>query len=179
MSILIALLMSIAVNLDNFVIGIQLGIQSKPVPVLSNIIISAFTGIFAGAAALSPEIFPQGVISAANMTGALIILVFGIYCLMKQPDADANKKELPGLTVKGSCVLGFTLAVNCIPPSLGAGILGISPLYMAVLSSVCSFICLHISSRIGVRLRHRTFIHQLDKISALLLIAIGALELVL
>lgn len=181
MSILIALFMSIAVNLDNFVIGIQLGMQNKPIPVRSNLIISAFTGIFAGAAAFCPEIFPQVMVLAANVTGALIILVFGIYCLMKRPDAPAaeGEKELPGLSFKGSCILGFTLAVNCIPPALGAGILGISPVCMAALTAGCSFICMHVSSRAGVQLRHRAFIRQLDKISALLLIGIGALGLLL
>lgn len=179
MSIWIALFMSIAVNLDNFVIGVQLGIQNKPIPVLSNGIISAFTGIFAGAAAFCPEIFPEVMVAAANVTGALIILVFGIYCLMKRPDASENQKELPGLSLKGSCILGFTLAVNCIPPSLGAGILGIPPFCMAAFAAACSFICMHISSRVGVRLRHKALIGQLDKISALLLIGIGALELLM
>lgn len=178
MSIFIALFMSIAVNLDNFIIGIQLGIQKKPIPVLSNLIISAFTGIFAGIAAACPEIFPQVMVSAANITGSLIILVFGIYCLMKK--ADTCEEALPSsLSFKGSCVLGFTLAVNCIPPSLGAGILGISPISMALLGTACSFICMHVSSRVGTQLRHKSFITKLDKISALLLIGIGITELLI
>lgn len=177
MSIFIALFMSVAVNLDNFVIGIQLGMQNKPIPVRSNLIISGITGLFAGIAALCPGIFPVGMVSAANITGALIILAFGIYCLLKRPDGENQK--LPGLSFKGSCVLGFTLAVNCIPPALGAGIIGISPLYMAVFCGACSFLCMHFSSRMGVRLQKTPILRQLDKISALLLIGIAVVELII
>ena len=179
MSILIALFMSIAINLDNFVIGVQLGMQNKHIPIRSNLIISAFTGVFSGAAAAGPEIFPQVMISAANITGSLIILVFGIYCLLKSSNVPEHNDAIPVTSLKDSCILGFTLAINCIPPSLGAGILGISPVSMALLAAGCSFLCMHLSSRIGSRFRHRTFLRQLDKISALVLIGIGTLKLFL
>ena len=169
--------MSIAVNLDNFLIGMRLGTQGKPVPFRANLIISAFTGIFSGAAAFCPEIFPQVMVSAANITGALMIIAFGTYCMLKRPDAPDCEKELPGLSFKGSCALGVTLAVNCIPPSLCAGIFNISPQAMAVFGTFCSLICLHVGSRAGTRLRHSMFIRQIDKISALLLIGIGIWEL--
>ena len=178
MSIFIALFMSIAVNLDNFVIGIQLGMKNKPIPVPANLVISGITGLFAGIAAFCPSIFPGVMVTAANITGALVILAFGIYCLLKRPD-DESSQKLPGLSLRGSMVLGFTLAVNCIPPALGAGIIGISPLSMGIFCAACSFICMHISSRMGMRLQKSRIIHQLDKISALLLIAIAVIELLL
>ncbi len=177
MSIFIALFMSIAVNLDNFVIGIQLGIKNKPIPIKANLVISGISGLFSGIAAFCPSIFPHVMVSAANLTGALVILAFGIYCLLKRPDEESQR--LPGLSLRGSCVLGFTLAVNCIPPALGAGIIGISPLSMGFFCAACSFICMHFSSRMGMRLQKSKIIHQLDKISALLLIAIAVIELLL
>ena len=179
MTILIAFCMSIAVNLDNFVIGMGMASRGKPVPLTANLVISAFTGLFAGIAALCPKLFPQIMVSAANRTGALLIIAFGLYCLLKPSDIPDSETTLPGLSFKGCCALGVTLAVNCIPPSLGAGISGIPAGYMAVFCTLCSLICLHVGSRTGIQLRKSSFIRQVDKLSSLILIGTGILELIL
>ena len=77
MEIFMALLMSIAVNLDNFMIGIRLGLDQKPVPLFPNLVISAFTGLFAGIFSGLPGILPPMAVTAANAAGALMILAFG------------------------------------------------------------------------------------------------------
>ena len=186
MSIFIALFMGIAVNLDNFVIGMQLGIQNKPILLRTNLIISSISGILAGLAAFGPRIFPQVMITAANIIGALIILLFGLLCLLKKSDSKSTREGVPpvpgrpqgeGLSLKGTCALGFTLAINCIPPAIGAGILHISALYIGFFCGICSFLCMYISSRLGQKLNHCSFVRHLDHISALLLICIGIIEL--
>ena len=175
MGIIMALLMSIAVNLDNFMIGIRLGLKHKGIPILPNLIISGFTGLFAGIFSYIPGSIPAIAVTAANVTGALMILAFGIYCLCSRSDSES--RQIPGLSLKGACILGISLAANCIPPGIGAGISGISPISMAAFCSICSFLCLHFSSRAGIRLKESPFVRQLETISALLLIIIGIIEL--
>lgn len=175
MEIFMALLMSIAVNLDNFMIGIRLGLDQKPVPLFPNLVISAFTGLFAGIFSGLPGILPPMAVTAANAAGAMMILAFGICCLCSRDSVE--DRQLPGLSPKGACLLGISLAANCIPPAIGAGISGISSLAMALFCGICSFVCLHNGSRAGTRLRDKGISRHLKNISALLLIMIGMLEL--
>lgn len=179
MSLFIAFFMSIAVNLDNFVIGMQLGIQKKSIPVKYNIMISSISGLIAAAAAGMPLVFPDRLTSAAGTAGALIILIFGIYCLFKRTPKTDDSNQLSVLSPKAALTLGFMLAVNVIPPALGAGILGILWLYMGISCALCSFICMHIGSHLGSRLRTAKTGDCLDQISALLLILIGLIELIM
>ena len=165
MEIFMALLMSI---------GIRLGLDQKPVPLFPNLVISAFTGLFAGIFSGLPGILPPMAVTAANAAGALMILAFGVCCLCSRDTGDGR---LPGLSPKGACLLGISLAANCIPPAIGAGISGISPLAMALFCGICSFVCLHNGSRAGTRLRSKGISRHLKNISALLLIMIGMLEL--
>ena len=179
MSLFIAFFMSIAVNLDNFAIGMQLGIRKKSIPVKYNMIISSISGLIAAATAGMSLVFPDRLTSAAGTAGAWLILIFGIYCLLKRTPKASDSKQLSVLSPKAAFALGLMLAVNVIPPALGAGILGIPWFYMGIFCALCSFICMHISSRLGTRLKTAQTGACLDQVSALLLILIGLIELVI
>ena len=138
MEIFMALLMSIAVNLDNFYDRDPPWAGSKnpsrSFPTWSSQHLPDCLQEFFPVSRAYSRLWPS---TAANAAGALMILAFGVCCLCSRDTGDGR---LPGLSPKGACLLGISLAANCIPPAIGAGISGIfSPRHGFILRNM--FLC--------------------------------------
>ena len=74
-------------------------------------------------------------------------------------------------------ILGFVLAVNCIPPSLSAGVMSLSPIWVGFFSMLFSCLSIQVSVILGQKFLRCRFFSVLTPFSAVLLILIGVLEL--
>lgn len=177
-SFLMAVLIGFAVNIDNFIIGVQIGMKNR-IRLTHNLIISVMTGLCSGCAALLPQLIPEQISRFLNTAGAFLILIFGFYCLLRTDDISAEKKELEPLSFKYSCILGISLSLNCIPPSIGAGMIGIPAFPMAICCTLCSMLCLYISTLVGNYFRQIPSAKILNVFSSILLIITGFAALIM
>src|ERR1700730_12198459 len=76
MHIISALVLGIAANLDNFGVGISYGVQKIRIPFFSNFLIALLSGIVTFISVVTGHLLSQ-YITAANMLGALMIVVIG------------------------------------------------------------------------------------------------------
>lgn len=177
MSLLLAILIGFAVNLDNFIIGMNLGIRGQRLTLPANCIIGLTTGVCAYLSTYAATLISGSILEYANLFGALIMIFFGVYCLYKSFSSEETPEEFIAMTLRDTFILGFVLAVNCIPPSFSAGILSLSPFSVAFFSAVFSCLSMHVSNRTGYRLVKCRFLKLLTPASAFLLILIGVGEL--
>lgn len=82
-----ALVLGVAANLDNFGIGISYGIQKVRIPFLSNFFIALLSGIIAYLAVLAGQVLGQ-FMGVANLLGAFMIVVIGIWVIIHKSTAD-------------------------------------------------------------------------------------------
>lgn len=84
---------------------------------------------------------------------------FGIFCLYQsitQKNDTPELLETPRFT--DVLILGFVLAVNCIPPSLSAGVMSLSPIWVGFFSMLFSCLSIQVSVILGQKfLRCRFF----------------------
>lgn len=179
MSIFLAMLIGIAVNLDNFIIGMNLGARGQKLTLTSNLIIGLSTGVCAFAATYAANLISGNFLVYTNVIGALIMIIFGVYCLFKSVHEEETPAEFLDMSLKDTFVLGFVLAVNCIPPSFSAGILKLSPWIVGCFCAFFSYLCMLISNRLGYKLTGYRIFKFLTPFSALLLIIIGGAELLI
>lgn len=179
MNILMALLIGLAVNLDNLLIGINLGIRHQRLTIWQNLIIGSATGLCAFGSTCAARLISGNFLVYTNLIGAAIMIFFGIFCLYQgitehgeTPDINTAPRFLDVL------ILGFVLAVNCIPPSFSAGVMQLSPWWIGFFSMLFSCLSIHVSVLLGQRFLRCKFFSVLTPLSAVLLILIGALELV-
>lgn len=133
MNIFLALLIGLAVNLDNLLIGIHLGLRRQRLTLWQNLVISGTTGLCAFGSVYAARLISGSFLAGTNLIGAAIMIFFGIFCLYQSltekeasPSLDASPRFLDIL------ILGFVLAVNYIPPSLAAGAMGLSPWWVGL-----------------------------------------------
>lgn len=112
MYFIMCLLIGIAVNLDNFLIGLSLGLKHQKISMASNLLISAITALSAFAVTGFSNMLSQSTRIFGSVAGSLCLIVFGLYYLIK-PDENTDKYEL--LSLKQTLILGVILSVNCIP----------------------------------------------------------------
>lgn len=183
MSIMFPLLIGIAVNLDNFVIGMNMGIRGQKLTIFSNFLIGFTTGVCAFGSTYAARLISGNFLVYTNFIGAVIMIFFGYFCLIKDSipknTTDLEKEnDFCAPCMQETVFLGFVLAINCIPPSFSAGVMDMSPLYIAFFAALFSCISMHVSNRLGYRLLHFRFIKMLSPASSILLIAIGIIELI-
>lgn len=178
MNILMALLIGLAVNLDNLLIGINLGIRRQRLTLWQNLLIGGTTGLCAFGSACAARLISGNFLVYTNLIGAAIMIFFGIFCLYQ---GLTDKEEAPDISAAPRffdvLVLGFVLAVNCIPPSFGAGVMKLSPFWVGFFSMLFSCLSIHVSVLLGQRFLRCKFFSVLTPLSAALLVLIGVLEL--
>lgn len=179
MSILLTFLIAVTVNLDNFLIGMNLGIRGQKLTIKSNLIIGLFTGGCAFLFTMAARMLTGTFVAYTNLFGAAIMILFGIYCLISEFLKREEDTALSIVTLKDTCILGIVLAINCIPPSFSAGITGLNPFSMGLFSALFSFLSMYLSNRLGESLIRYRFFRFLTPVSSVLLILIGVGELFL
>ena len=176
MSMFLTVLIAIAVNLDNFLIGMNLGIRNQKLTIKSNGIIGLFTGLCSFFVAAAASMLTDTLIQYANLFGALIMILFGTYCLITELLHKETSSHVSVMTAKDTCILGLVLSINCIPPSFSSGMAGLNPISLGVFSALFSFLSMHFSNRLGETLAKYRFLCFLTPISSVLLILIGIFE---
>ena len=76
MYFIMCLLIGIAVNLDNFLIGLSLGLKHQKISMASNLLISAITAFSAFAVTGFSNMLSQSTRSLALLPGSLCLIVF-------------------------------------------------------------------------------------------------------
>lgn len=179
MSLTICILIGIAVNLDNFLIGVSLGLRQRRLSLPSNLLIAAVTAFFSFAAAALSDILSENLLIFGRFIGALFLIGFGLFCLFKPEDNARVAQKYQLMTLKQTLMLAFVLSVNCIPPAFSAGIFRISPVLMGLCAGIFSFACMYISNRFGNYFIRKPWIQKLTPFSYILLIIIGIIEIFL
>lgn len=178
MNIFMALLIGLAVNLDNLLIGIHLGIRHQRLSAGQNLVIGGTTGLCAFGSTCAARLISGHFLFYTNLIASAIMILFGIFCLYQsvtQKEETPELQDAPRLT--DVMILGFVLAVNCIPPSLSAGVMSLSPLWVGFFSMLFSCLSIQASVLLGHKFLRCKFFSMLTPLSAILLILIGALEL--
>ncbi len=176
MSIFLTFLIAITVNLDNFLIGVHLGIRGQKLSPASNGIICSLTGGFTFLFTAAARMITGDFIRYTNIFGGLIMILFGIYSLISELLCRQEDPQVSLVSVKDTCLLGIMLAVNCIPPAFSAGVAGLNPLPMGLFSALFSFLSMYFGSRLGATAFNGRFLSYLAPFSSCLLIAIGVGE---
>lgn len=179
MSIILALLIGIAVNLDNFLIGMNIGMRHQKLSLFSNAIIGMTTGICAFFSTYAAKLIASSLIAYTNVISSLVMILFAVYCLLDSLRGEEEALKYSPMKLKDTVILGFVLAINCIPPAFSAGILELSPWYVAGFCALFSFISMYAGSRMGHNLTNNRFLKFLSPASSVLLILIGLGELLL
>ncbi len=188
MNLFMAFLIGLAVNLDNLLIGISMGLRGRRLSLSQNLVIGVVTGLCAFLSTAAARLISDSFLIYANLTAAAVTILFGVLCLYQSiPDAEtpvpflSQAEETSGTKPRftNTLLLSFVLAVNCIPPSLGAGLMGLSPLWVGGFSMLFSFLSIQASSLFGCRIRSCRFCGWLTPLSAVLLILIGFAELLI
>ena len=173
MSTLLIILIAVTVNLDNFLLGINLGIRGQQLTLESNCIIGLFTGACAFLFTIAARLLSGGLVRYTACFGAILMILYGVYSLISELVRQEDRTDLTIITRKDTCVLGMVLAINCIPPSFSAGMAGLNPLSMGICSALFSFLSMFLSNRLGEALASFRFLRFLTPLSSILLIAIG------
>lgn len=183
MSIIFPILIGIAVNLDNFVIGMNLGVRGQKLTIFPNVIIGLTTGICAFGSTYAAKLISGNFMVYANFIGAIVMILFGYYCLVKDSIPKASPEEdniqIDNISIRETVFLGFMLAINCIPPAFSAGAMNQSPLYIAFFCALFSCVSMHVSNRLGHKLLQIPLMKMLTPASSVLLIVLGIVELII
>ncbi len=81
MNIFMALLIGLAVNLDNLLIGIHLGIRHQRLSIWQNLVIGGTTGLCAFGSTCAARLISGHFLFYTNLIASAIMILFGIFCL--------------------------------------------------------------------------------------------------
>jgi len=196
-SFLYALLIALANNVDNLGARIAYSIQGTRISTPINLWISAITFVisfaaaFSGAAAIgslgtkAASVVAMGLLVA---TGSWMVLqtrkqawheekppekdAATLWTVLLKPhyaDTDASKH----IDLKEGAVLGIALSINNIGGGLSAGIIGVNPFLVALLSALVSFAALWAGNYMAQFFVKRRITDKAAVIGGALLIAIG------
>ena len=167
-------ILAIATNLDNLCIGMAYGCQGKSIAMKHNVWIALISGVVSFFLCWVSSYFALEMSSMANSIGALLLIGMGIWMVIPKHDSE-EPKTMQGVSV---WVLGTTLAINCIPVALGAGLTGLSPLWLGMATMLFSFITVGLGNLVGCRIREKITSRLLDILSAICMLGIGIFEMI-
>lgn len=205
------IILSVALSIDGFGVGISLGMRGMKIPFKSIVVISICSAVSLGVAMLIGEFISQYISEgAAGKTGGVILILLGIWyvfqffkkekevieaqskekmifnyeikslgvvisILQKPTDVDFDKSG----TINGveALVLGIALSLDAFGAGIGAAMIGISPLVLAVTIGIMSSIFIWSGLQSGKLLSKNKVVKNLSFLPGVLLIIIGILKL--
>lgn len=179
-SIVTVLLIGIVANLDNVSISISYGLRSNRIPFKYNLIISIISMIFALISLKAGEYFADiFTIDAANWIGGTLLIVIGIWLIVKMISSVQSPKNKEVVTIdwREAVIVGFILAFNCLTIGFGAGITGADPLLTGLSIGIFSIISIIIGVQLGHKIGKTWFGKNANIVAAILLIIIGVYEI--
>lgn len=202
-------ILSIALSMDGFGVGVTLGMRGMKLPFKSIVVISICSAISLGIAMLIGEFISQHISQgAAEKTGGVILILLGIWLvvqffkketietqstekmifnfeikslgvvihiLQKPTDVDFDKSG----TINGveALVLGVALSLDAFGAGIGAAMIGISPVILAVAIGCMSSVFIWSGLQSGRVLSKSKLVKQLAFLPGMLLIMIGMFKL--
>lgn len=150
MDILSVLLIGVATNLDNLLIGAALGLRRRHISWLNNLLIA----LCSGAAALvccSLSSLLAGLGRLPAIFGGSLLILLGVLSLLPAKGAPAEEKIMQAgapakLSPGESLMLGVALALNCLAAAFGVGMSGLSPLLVGLFVGGFSFLSVGIGN---------------------------------
>ena len=183
MHILSVLLLGVATNLDNLIIGMSMGFQGKRISPAQNGVIAALS-----AAAAFVCCYVSSLCAAVgripNILGGVLLILLGAGPLMihrkphTQEEGCPAKPGGPGaLSWRETVVLGLALAANCLATAFAAGMTGLGPVPIALVTGGFSLLCVGVGNLLGCRGSRLVSGPWLERAAAVLLILIGVWEI--
>lgn len=179
MHILSAILLGISTNLDNLLIGFSMGLQGRRIGRGENALIAAISVLAAGVCCCFSALFVRFG-RLPNLAGGALMLLLGVRGLLPERGEGAQRCCDCASPMRETLLLGLCLALNCIPVSFAAGLTGIPPWAAAVSVGAMSMLLVGEGNRMGLRAHApRLKPRALNRIGALMLVALGAMEMLL
>ncbi|MFT8872458.1 MAG: manganese efflux pump [Sporolactobacillus sp.] len=188
MNWLIIVFIGLASNIDNFAVGLNYGIRGKRISTAANVLIAAIGFFMSFVALLAGQTLGTALPDAfTTLCGGLIIIAIGVWSLADSlrshpaapvPDADTVDRDANNIIAFNEAfVLGIALSVNAAGTSFGAGVSRLSPLDVASLVAIFSFVTIACGQLCGLCGIGSRFGKASEYAAALLLIAIGCLSI--
>ncbi len=176
MTYFLTLFIGFSVNLDNFLIGIQLGQNRQRLTFVQNLVISSITGLCAGLSTLAVSLVSGSFLNYTNRIAGAIMVIFGVYCLLAPDCGCSSLTDDRPLSFRQAFLLGFVLSANCIPPAFSAGLLHLPTLGIGFFCGLFSFLTMYSGNRARLKMTDGKTPSFLEPLSAVLLILIGMAE---
>lgn len=181
MNLLSTLLFTISANLDNIPIGIFFTLNNKKLNIKDLFEISFFTSIFTFLIMIFgffiSKLLP---INISNKIGAYIIILIGIYGIIKEILQDFNKKNYikkennTSLSKSKTIIL---LSVNNLALGINASITGLNYISSTIFTFIFSFVFLYIGSFIGKKINFNLISNISQYLSYIIILILGIIEL--
>lgn len=177
------IIVPIAVNLDNVMIGFSYGLKRKRLSLLLNggmtliIMLGTLISIACGAwflTFLSPVFM--------NAAGGVLIMIVGAFPLYQyffKKDTDhvpPSQNGLSNVSVREALITAAFLAANNFAAGVGSGATGLSPLILVLFTGIVSAIFLKLGEYFGCCCFRISSIQSANLIAGLLLVFIGLYE---
>ena len=178
MSLISTLLFTISANLDNIPIGIFFAINNNKLKIFDLIEISFFTSIFTFIIMLIGNIIVKILpIEFSNQIGAYIIIIIGVYGIIKEI-FKKNKIQENNKTFISKFQTIILLSINNLALGINASITGINCLPSSIFTFIFSFIFLYIGSFIGKKINYNLISDISNYLSYIIILILGIVELI-
>ena len=178
-----AIFLGIATNLDNFMIGLSVGLQGKRIPFFSNLAIALSSALAGFLSCYLASLCAELGRWPGYLGGGMLILL-GLWPLLKrnqQPQSERVEKERRSFEVRigprKTLFLAIALAVNCVPASFGAGMTGAYPAPTAAMIGAGSFIAVGAGGMMGRYTSANVKSAWLERAAAIMMVLLGVLEI--
>ena len=177
MHIVTEIMIGVAANLDNMVIGISYGLSGKRMKWVQNAFLAFISGGFSAAAGALAQLLIFRLTNVAAAFGTILLIIMGVYTII---DGFRHNKVVTERNKKTSWIetfcLGVILGINCIPVSFGAGLSSVPWPSLSLAITICSFIFVAVGNYIGYFARRCYTQKWINIVSGVLLIVTGVLE---
>lgn len=194
MEIFYALFIALANNLDTFGVRVAYSIKGIKVPFGINLWIGLIAFFISALAAKSGQlvavILPGKLSSILSM---ILLIIIGLWLIVEPYFSKTQKQEVKGtnmlailadpveadqdnskhIDLREATLLGLALSLNNIGGGLSAGILGISPLIIGILSALLSLLIFWMGNQMIGLIKQWNLGHRAPVIAGVLLIIIG------
>lgn len=171
-------LIGIAVNFDNLLLGLSCGMAKKHMPWYHNLIIALVSGIFGGISCAVAHLIPEKFTVISALLGSLILFCVGAWTIFNGIKKRDTVPDCPlrCTSVREICIISFALAFNCLAVSFGMGMSDVPFILLGMSMTTFSFIGVGIGNHLGKNAVRVLKSNWLDILSGLLLIAIAVWE---
>ncbi|MDL2289567.1 manganese efflux pump [Clostridia bacterium OttesenSCG-928-F22] len=176
MQALSIILLGVATNLDNLLIGLAYGMNQKRISLPANLFIGILSGLITFVMCYAAS-FCMEWGRIPNYIGAGLIATLGIYTLIPRKEKQGKRySEAKNITLEETCILGLALAVNCLAAAFGAGMTGLAAGPAGVIVGVFSMFAVGLGNYLGLFTATRINATYLNTASGIIMIVLGVIQ---